>query len=81
MNHYPKKIGWEFAFISIYYRLWILLSIPQLLVNNILSRHGRAGTVISEGWEDGQAFKDIQVQLVCFSLNFSLYLYGFIGDV
>ena len=33
----------------------------------------RAGTVISETWEDGQALKDLNAHLVC-------HLYTFVND-
>lgn len=33
----------------------------------------RAGTVISETWEDGQAIKDLNVHLVCSNLSYLLW--------
>lgn len=45
----------------------------------------RAGTIISEAWEDGQALKDLNAQLVrsvfgglareCFSCSFIIWIY------
>jgi hypothetical protein len=36
----------------------------------------RAGTVISETWEDGQVLKDLNAHLVC---SFYIYIYIYFG--
>lgn len=45
-----------------------LLNIYLFPFVSFLNELDRAGTVISEAWEDGQAMKDINAQLVCSSM-------------